>query len=62
MPWIAWGFTLIGTILFAFGFPEIGYAFLAVSLAIQLLVLNQQRKKSYLPKTKLTRYPWMKFH
>ena len=45
MPWIAWGFTLIGTCLLAFGFPEAGYAFLAICLTLQLLVLNQQRKK-----------------
>lgn len=45
MPWIAWGFTLIGTCLLAFSFPEAGYGFLAISLVLQLLVLNQQRKK-----------------
>lgn len=45
MPWIAWGFTLIGTCLLAFSFPEVGYSFLAISLVIQLLVLNRQRKK-----------------
>ncbi len=45
MPWIAWGFTLIGTCLLAFSFPEVGYSFLAICLTLQLLVLNQQRKK-----------------
>lgn len=44
MPWIAWVFTLVGAGLLALNLPEAGYAFLVASLAIQLLVLSQQRR------------------
>ncbi len=55
MAWIAWVFTLIGTGLLILDLPAAGYAFLVVSLAIQLLVIYQARQR--IPATVITNEP-----
>jgi len=46
MPWIGWGFSLIGAAFFALDFPLFGYIFLAVSLIAQSINLYQQQTKT----------------
>ena len=55
MAWIAWVFTLIGTGLLILDLPAAGYAFLVVSLAIQLLVIYQARQR--IPAAVITNEP-----
>lgn len=58
MAWIAWVFTLIGTGLLILDLPAAGYAFLVVSLAIQLLVIYQARQR--IPAAVITNEPLTK--